>query len=110
MRGLLMRHPGTYLVEELRKDGQSSASKEPFKMKFVWQAAFDYKVWCASMYSLLVVKKNLDSNLSSVYFRWIVRLYLPSYMVVWLTAYPSDGALYAFSLFTPSIINKVSAW
>lgn len=39
---------GAYLTKDLNRDGYRSNAKEPFNMKFVWQAALDYKVWCAS--------------------------------------------------------------
>ena len=82
----------TVVIRRLQEDDQFSAAGEELKWKYIWQSIFDWKTWVGSKCRLDPMRKS--SRLSSCWFP--VLLYTGS-----------DGPLYAFSLFLPSIINQV---
>lgn len=81
----------TVVVRRLQSDAQFSAAGEKLKMRYIWRSLLDWQTWLGSAY--------------------LRRLRAPVLMVVVMLVLlymGTDGPLYAFSLFLPSIINQVS--
>jgi hypothetical protein len=92
---------------------QFSAAGETLKKQYVWESLTDWKTWIASMVvrSLLMILTLKHFSASGNLYGFVrVALYLSDNFLVPNSCYPllSDGPLYAFSLFTPSIIKQVS--
>lgn len=79
----------TAIVRRLQNDSQHSAAGEKFEMKHIWQSLSDWKTYLTSeqrLYCQALPIKRPDS----------VLMYAGT-----------NGPLYAFSLFLPTIINQV---
>lgn len=81
----------TVVIRRLQEDDQFSAAGEKLKWKYIWQSLLDWKTWLGSRFCQPSKQGSISDKTSSVL------LYMGS-----------DGPLYAFSLFLPSIINEVS--
>ena len=102
---------GIYVVRRLEDDMKLSAAGESFQIKYVIQSLKDWKTWVAST----------SLHLLSSEFCWFRNTLLVGiYMGLWVQPIHnyltqswtpvinvSDGPLYAFSLFLPTIINQV---
>lgn len=81
------------MIRRLQNDGQFSAGGEEARWKYIWRSIIDWKTWVGSESG--VISKTNDS-LTGV--ALIVILYTGA-----------NGPLYGFSLFLPSIINKLGS-
>lgn len=81
----------TVVIRRLQEDDQHSAGGENLKFKFITQSILDWKTWVGSKYCFHSLPERTVTDVCPVL------LYMGT-----------DGPLYAFSLFLPSIINEVS--
>lgn len=89
-------------------DMQFSAGGEPFKKRYVWNSLTDWKTWVASAFNILIFDHRIPilSYVVGIYMGLCIR----HYVAVPLTnSKCSDGPLFAFALFTPTIISQVSS-
>jgi hypothetical protein len=107
---------GVFIIRRLQDDMQFSAAGEAFKREYVWKSLMDRKTWIASMivHSLRTLVKLNILLICKWEYTWVCTCssYTASFhgpqLLVDHFVLLSDGPLYAFSLFTPSIINQAS--
>ena len=83
-----------FVIHRLQEDDRFSAGGEELKMRYIVQSLSDWQTWVGSESTLCPF--NQISG----------RTHIDGPTVFLLAG--TDGALYAFSLFLPSIINQVS--
>lgn len=86
-----------------------SAAGESFKMKYVKQCMTDWKTYIASKQLVYITLQCIFrlTALSSGHIYGLVRFLVITPSLPLTDHLHSDGPLFAFSLFTPTIINKV---
>ena len=104
---------GVWVIRRLQDDMKFSAGGESFKMRYVWQSLTDWKTWVASKCFNVLLLHSTSSLITLLSVAMYMGLYVG--FLEPFTKKPlshpyrySDGPLFAFSLFTPTIINQVS--
>lgn len=101
------------MVNRLQSDQQFSAGGEKFRLDYVWQCLKDPKTYIASMWNSSFTTDgwmNVDFFPVGIYMGlYVLQAKIAFQIYHSLMETPSDGPLFAFSLFTPTIINEVSS-
>jgi len=105
---------GVWVIRRLQADTKQSAAGEAFQKRYVIQALRDKKTYIASTsFKLKTRKQSPNRNMVSQWHciwdcePWLQGI-LGDFPTKYITFSLSDGPLYAFSLFLPTIINQVS--
>ncbi|CCL99000.1 uncharacterized protein FIBRA_01008 [Fibroporia radiculosa] len=99
-----------WVVRRLQDDMTFGSGREVFKLKYVKQSLTDWKTWCAcESYTLVFAGQS-----------FLTRLDIHQWVFTWASSFchylcfagnlidVSDGPVYAFAIFTPTIINQVT--
>lgn len=102
--------PGVFVIRRLQDDMQFSAAGEAFKKQYIWRSLMDWKTWVASKFFFLDLWFDAYTTTVGIYMGlWVSHTTVFVGMSYW-SQWFSDGPLYAFSLFLPSIINQASKY
>lgn len=97
---------GVFIIRRLQSDNKLSAGGESFQFKQIMRSLKDWKTWVASKCISYGGSLAVLLNRFSGYVYGFVSIFIHS-VAISNFANTSDGPLYAFSLFTPSIINQL---
>jgi hypothetical protein len=103
---------GVFVIRRLQDDMQFSAGGEVLKKHYIWQSLTDQKTWIASttVCFLWMMLMLIPLSLQVGIYMGLCVLYLSDDFLFPETCHLllRDGPLYAFSLFTPTIIRQAS--